>query len=163
MRSYIRGWCHGPVAQNKIHAGSDVPLYLHRYGSWLVEDSHLNKEKKSEEKKISGHNVKVGQKIMFQAQGWRKQDILWLAFLLPLGLVPECREILHIQNSISPGRPSSSVTSQVMSPISPLVRSNVPGLWAPRPLFLIPSEGLGLPVLCGCLFFILGYILSGKP
>lgn len=58
MRSYIRGWCHGPVAQNKIHAGSDVPLYLHRYGSWLVEDSHLNKEKKSEEKKISSHNVK---------------------------------------------------------------------------------------------------------
>lgn len=53
----MKGWDHRPVAQNKIHAGSDVPLYLHRCGSWPVEDSHLNKEKKSEEKKNSGHKV----------------------------------------------------------------------------------------------------------
>lgn len=63
--------------------------------------------------------VEVGQKIMPRAQGPGKRDILWLTFLFSSGLVAECRAVLPIQNSISPGRTGSSVTSQLMGPIIP--------------------------------------------
>lgn len=134
----LRGRGHRPAAQNKIHAGWDVPLYLHKCGSSLVEDFHLNKTVRTKKSLAIMWLLMWDRKLCPTPKALRNEmPLACLPF--PLGLVPEHREAMCIWNSIPPGRPGSSVTSWLMGPVTPLARSDVSGLWAPVAPFLILS------------------------